>query len=255
MKVLIIEDEINAMERLRKMVHDIVPGATIVGNCESITQTLHWLSTHEAPDVILSDVQLTDGLSFEIFAQIGKKIPVIFISAYDQYAIEAFKAEGLHYLLKPLKKEELAVALDRYIHKSSLQHATSNKLPVSEEEAQKYQERFVVHVGNKMLLVAADEIAYAYSENKLTYLITYTLNKYVVDMTLEKLEHALNPLLFYRINRQCIVQLKSIVKMQPASKQRIALTLEPLPKFETTTSFERTPNFKRWLLGDIDFVK
>ncbi len=251
MKILIIEDELHALERLKNMIGEIAPNAIILGACDSIMQTAAWLRINEMPDLILSDVQLTDGLSFEIFAQLEKKIPVVFISAYDQYAIQAFQAEGLHYLLKPVKKEELANALHRYTANVNTKDVLVNNATVSDEELQKFQERFIIHMGNQMVLIEAEDIAYAYAENKLTYIVTSSEKKYIIDLTVEKLEQALNPVLFYRINRQCIVQLKTIIKMQPATKQRIALTLLPAPKFETITSFERTPNFKRWLLGDV----
>lgn len=253
MKILIIEDEQNATERLEKLILEVSPNKKIIGNCKSIQQTFEWLHENECPDLILSDVQLTDGLSFEIFHQLEKKVPVIFISAYDTYAIDAFKAEGLHYLLKPVKKQELAEAIQRYDHKYHDEKATG--LVKNEElvvhHKKQYQERFIIHVGTQIKLIQDSEIAYLYTENKTVYIVTFDKQKYSMDITLENFEKLLNPALFYRINRQFIVQLKAIVKMTPATKQRIDLSLEPPNSRDTITSFERTPQFKKWLLGKL----
>jgi len=255
MKILIIEDEENASERLEKLIKEVAPEKKIVGKCKSIQQTLQWFSENSYPDLILSDVQLSDGLSFEIFQQLEKKVPIIFISAYDNYAIEAFKAEGLHYLLKPVKKEELKNAVLRYEHNSQnrntiipYQQTELKRTPVEKQ----YQERFIIHVGSQIKLVQDTEIAYCYTEHKAVYIITFAKEKYFMDIPLEGFEKILNPRLFFRISRQFIVQLKSIAKMMPASKQRIELVLDPPTIYETITSFERTPQFKKWLLGEVE---
>jgi DNA-binding LytR/AlgR family response regulator len=254
MRILIIEDEQNATERLEKLLSEVAPEKQVIGKCTSIKQTLQWLNTNEFPDLILSDVQLSDGLSFEIFEQFKNKVPVIFISAYDNYAIEAFKAAGLHYLLKPVKKQELNDAILRYdqnkIVKKSIS-STGNVVLVNNPAKKQYQERFIIHVGSQIKLVQDTEIAYLYTENKAVFIITMDRQKYLMDINLEGFEKILNPQLFFRISRQFIVQLKAIVKMMPASKQRIELTLEPPTIYETITSFERTPQFKKWLLGEI----
>jgi DNA-binding LytR/AlgR family response regulator len=254
MRILIIEDEQNATERLEKLVIEISPEKKVIGKCRSIQQTVEWLQENEYPDLILSDVQLSDGLSFEIFEQLEKKVPIIFISAYDNYAIEAFKAEGLHYLLKPVKKQELQEAIQRYennfYEKKGVIEKAASELPVPQVQKQ-YQERFIIHVGSQIKLIQDSEIAYLYTENKMVYIITFDNQKYSMDLTLEGFEKILNPKLFYRISRQFIVQLKAITKMVPATKQRIEVSLDPPTSYETITSFERTPQFKKWLLGEI----
>lgn len=251
MRILIIEDEQNATERLEKLISEVAPGKKIIGSCKSIGETFQWLHENDYPDLILSDVQLSDGLSFEIFRQLEKKVPVIFISAYDSYAIEAFKAEGLHYLLKPVKKQELAEAIQRYDHQYHENKKVAAEIKNTPAPVQKqYQERFIIHVGSQIKLVQDAEIAYLYTENKIVYVLTFDKQKYSMDISLESFEKILNPKLFFRINRQFIVQLKAITKMVPATKQRIELSLAPITTYETTTSFERTPAFKRWLLGE-----
>ncbi|MDE3250650.1 MAG: response regulator transcription factor [Bacteroidota bacterium] len=250
MHLLIIEDEENAIERLEKIIAEIAPDKRIVGKCTSIEQTLQWLKEHPRPDLILSDVQLSDGLSFEIFQQLDAQIPVIFVSAYDQFAVEAFKVHGLHYLLKPVKKNELTETMARYDLNQSRINATTEPAAAGTPE-KTYQERFILHVGSQMKLIHDHEIAFIYTENKVVFIVTFTGQKYLMDMTLEALEKVLKPAVFFRINRQCIIALKSIVKMSPASKQRISLRLQPPAPFETITSFERTPQFRKWLLGEI----
>lgn len=254
MRILIIEDEENAIERLEKLINEVAPGKEIIGRCKSIQQTLQWLEENDYPDLILSDVQLSDGLSFDIFKQMKKAVPVIFISAFDIYAIEAFKVEGIHYLLKPVKKQDLQDALKRYDNNFKEKKSSPIEVPGEFNNSsyeQQYQERFIIHAGAQIKLIEDSEIAFLYTENKTVYLTTFDKQKYSMDTTLEGLEKVLNQKLFYRINRQFIVQLKAITKMTPASKQRIALTLNPATTQETITSFERTPFFKKWLLGKI----
>lgn len=253
MKILIIEDEQNATERLEKLISEVAPEKKVIGRCKSIRQTFQWLHENEYPDLILSDVQLSDGLSFDIFRQLEKKVPVIFISAFDTYAIDAFKAEGLHYLLKPVKGQELKDALCRYDNnyqeKKTVTEIRNNESPTTVQRL--HQEQFIIQVGTQIKLIQDSEIAYLYTENKAVYIITFDRHKYLMDISLDGFDKILNPKLFFRINRQFIVQLKAIVKMMPASKQRIELTLEPTNSYDTITSFERTPAFKKWLLGEI----
>ncbi len=252
MRLLIIEDEPNAIERLEKMIHEVAPEKKIVGKCHGIGETIDWLEQHELPDLILSDVQLTDGLSFDIFSRMEKKVPVIFISAYDKYALEAFRAQGLHYLLKPVKAADLKEAIQRYDNKNKRPGAESKTSQAAPPVVSKqYQERFIINVGAQIKLVHDTDIAFIYTENKMVYLTTFNNQKYIIDLSLESLEKCLNPKTFFRINRQFIVSLSAIVKMVPASKQRIELTLQPASTYETITSFERTAQFKKWLLGEV----
>lgn len=256
MKILIIEDELHSVERLEKLIAEVAPEKKVVGKCKSVQQSLQWFDENEYPDLILSDVQLSDGLSFEIFSRLKRKVPVIFISAYDNYAVDAFKAAGVHYLLKPVKKEELREALDRYEHinqgrKNSASQLENNSQEEPDQKTKKYQERFIINIGKQIKLLHDTDIAYIYTESKVIYIVVFDNHKYIIDLTLEQFDAILNPAMFYRINRQFIVSMKSIKKMSPASKQRVELKLEPNTSYETITSFERTPAFKKWLLGQL----
>jgi DNA-binding LytR/AlgR family response regulator len=253
MKILIIEDEQQAAERLIKLLTEVAPNKAILGVCKSVQQTINWLNENEYPNLILADVELSDGLSFDIFQQLDKKIPVIFISAYDTYALNAFKVQGLHYLLKPVKKHELKEAIERYdttVRKVNVENNNEENIPAVINTRQ-FQERIIIYVGSQIKLLHDYEIAYLYAESKMVFIVTFDKVKYTTDITLEAFEKMLNPKLFYRINRQFIVNLKAISKMMPASKQRIELVLEPSFNQETITSFERTPQFKKWLLGEV----
>lgn len=246
MRILIIENEQNAIERLEKLLGMVAPEKTIAGICHSIHETKQWLNENEQPDLILSDVHLPDGLSFEIFEQLDKKIHVIFISAYDTYAIQAFKNRGLHYILKPVNKEDLKEAIERHDHVN-----TPNAPARDQSAAVKYQERFIIKTGAQIKLIYDKEIAYLFTENKAVFIVNFSNQKFLMPASIESFEKSLNPKMFYRINRQVIVNINAIRKMAPASKQRIQLTLEPSSTHETITSFERTPNFKKWLMGEI----
>ena len=237
MRILIIENEEKAYQRLVKLLEEIAPEKRIVGRCRTTREAMQWFKENEAPTLVLSAVQLPDGLSFQIFQKLQLKLPVIFICRFDKYAIDAFKANGIHYILKPVSRNDLKEALTRYETRfSSMQHST-------------VQERFIVHVGKQMKIVPVDDIAYFTTENKMGYLVTNEGIKHVVDYTLEELEKILNPKSFFRANRQFITNISSIVKMMPASKSRLELSLKPETRQEVITSFERTADFRRWLTG------
>jgi DNA-binding LytR/AlgR family response regulator len=251
MRILIIEDELNSTDRLEKLIDEFAPEKKIVGKSASIYQTIQGLNENEIPDLIFSDAQFSGGLSFDIFNHLKKKVPVIFINAYN-YVVEGFKAEDTYYFVKPIEKEELRDAILQYDsnYKNNKQSQADENKTVS-SAFEKYQERFIVHVGTQMKLVQDTDIAYLYIESKTVFLVTFSKQKYIVDIPLETFEKMLNPKIFYRINRQFIVQLKAIAKMAAATKQRIALTLEPETSHKTITSFDRTPQFKKWLLGNV----
>ena len=253
MTILIIEDEDPAFRRLQKMLKDLVPDHTLLNQIVSVSSALRWFKENEAPDLIISDIQLSDGISFEIFRQVDIKCPVIFTTAYDQYAIEAFKVNSIDYLLKPVKKEELVKAVTKF--KALMAAAASpaidiNKLLQSLQPAgTEYKKRFVVRYGEHIKTIDIEEVVYFYTEDKATFLCTKDSRRFVVDFNLDTLDSILDPKIFFRINRQYIISINSIAEMFAYSKSRVLIKLNPAAKHETIVSTERSADFKHWL-GD-----
>ncbi|MBL7701489.1 MAG: response regulator transcription factor [Ferruginibacter sp.] len=255
MTILIIEDEEPAFRRLQKMLKDIEPDHVMPDQIVSVSSAVKFFKENEAPDLIISDIQLSDGISFNIFKQVDVKCPIIFTTAYDQYAIEAFKVNSIDYLLKPVKKEELEKAVTKF---RSLTPATSaapaidiNKLLQSLQptNSTEYKKRFVVRYGEHIKTIDTEEVVYFYTEDKATFLCTKDARRFVVDFNLDTLDSILDPKAFFRINRQYIISIHSIAEMFAYSKSRVLIKLNPPAKHETIVSTERSADFKHWL-GD-----
>jgi DNA-binding LytR/AlgR family response regulator len=253
MTILIIEDEEPAYKRLQKMLKELEPDHTLLDQIVSVSSAVKWFKQNEAPDLIISDIQLSDGVSFEIFKQVDIKCPVIFTTAYDQYAIEAFKVNSIDYLLKPVKKDELEKAVAKF---KALTPATAtpaidiNKLLQSlQPTGTDYKKRFVVRYGEHIKTIDIEEVVYFYTEDKATFLCTKDARRFVVDFNLDTLDSILDPKVFFRINRQYIISIHSIAEMFAYSKSRVLIKLNPASKHETIVSTERSADFKLWL-GD-----
>ena len=251
MNILLIEDEEPAAKRLQKMILEIEPEAKISDNIVSIVSGIKWLKENETPDLIISDIQLADGLSFEIFKAADVHCPVIFTTAYDQYAIEAFRVNSIDYLLKPVKKEELAIAISKY---KKLQQAAptlniEQLLKSIQPQTQDYKKRFVVRYGEHIKTIGIEDVAYFYTEDKINFLTTKENRRFTIDFNLDALESMLDPAAFFRINRQYIICIHSIAEMFAYSKSRVLIKLNPPAKHETVVSTERSADFKLWL-GD-----
>ena len=249
MKILIIEDESAAVRRLRKMLVEIMPEVDIVEDLDSIKTSIAWLESNPLPDLIFMDIQLADGESFEIFNHVEVTIPVIFITAFDQYAIEAFKVNAIAYLLKPLKQQELAAAIEK--HQKQQERTQFNYQSLAGKlRKEQYDRRFLIRIGQNLKMVDIKEIAYFYTQDKITFLITFAGKRYPIDFSLEKLEEIIDPALFFRINRQFIIHLKAIGEMYTYSKSRVKIDLIPHCEITTIASTERSPHFKKWLTGE-----
>lgn len=250
MKVLLIEDEARAAQRLEKLILDINKDIQVLDQLDSIETTVDWLQKHPTPDLIFMDIHLADGAAFEIFKRVEITAPIIFTTAYDQYAIQAFQVNAIDYLLKPIKKEALQKAIEKY---QSLQKAPttdySELLLQLQSQQQSNTKRFLVRIGRNLKAVNLEDAAYFLTENKITFLISKDGKKYAIDFSLEKLEEDLDPKQFFRVNRQFIVRADAITKMNIVSKSRVKLYLHPCD-YETIVSTERSGNFKRWLTGD-----
>jgi two-component system response regulator LytT len=249
MKILIIEDEAAATRRLVKMLGEIIPDAEVVETIDSIEQSLNWLLNYPAPDLILMDIHLADGSSFEIFQHAEVRSPVIFVTAYDQYALEAFKVHAVDYLLKPVKREELEQALQRVQRWKQMEGISYEKLAQAMQQGS-WNKRFLIRLGQNFKVVDLKDAAYFYTENKITFLTTLGGKRYPLDYSLEKLEEMLPADQYFRINRQFIVGVGAIQEMYSVSKSRVKLNLLPSCNLDTIVSTERSPVFKKWLTGE-----
>ena len=249
MKVLIFEDEKLASERLEDLLKELRPGAEIVAAIKSVEAGVLWLQNNDQPDLIISDIQLLDGTSFEIFSQVALECQVIFTTAYDQYAIKAFEVNSVDYLLKPIQSEKLENALKKYENKATGQSPLDIEQIKSllQTDQQTYKSRFLVKVGQKIQAIPVEKTAYFFTRDKLTYIVTFENKKLPVDHTLEEVDGMLNPSHFFRINRKFIVHFDAVGDIHPYFKGRLKLSLNPPIDEEIVISTEKTPSFKKWL--------
>lgn len=253
MRIVIIEDEQPAYKRLHKLVTDAVQDADIVAHLDSVTGAAEWFGQNEAPDIVFMDIHLADGSAFDLLKETQVNAPIIFTTAYDQYAIEAFKASGIGYLLKPIKAEELADALGKLAElKKMFNSGEGRQAQLLEAFKQPdYKKRFLVRFGDNIKTVATEDIAYFFSENKGTFARTFEERTYPIDSNLDTLEQVLDPERFYRINRQYIIAVDSIKEMKTYSKARVLVKLNPEVKDPPLVSSERSAGFKLWLAGEV----
>jgi two-component system, LytTR family, response regulator LytT len=249
--VLIIEDEETACKRLAKMVNETLTDAIIVDQLSSITAAVEWFSKNQQPDIAFFDIHLADGNSFEIFRRVPLTCPVIFTTAYDQYALEAFKVNSIDYLLKPVKKDELERAIEKFkrVHFKT-PPVDIQKLLSSINQKAGYKERFVIKYGEHMKTIQAADIAYIVSENRISFAVLREGKRYALDFNMDQLEEMLDPKQFFRINRQFIISYNSITEMLTYSKSRVLVKLNPPTKEDTIVSTERSAAFKAWLAGE-----
>ena len=249
MKVLIIEDETPAANRLSKMLTEIDPSVKIVDTIDSIEATLSWFENNVMPDLIMMDIHLADGSCFDIFTYKKVDCPIIFTTAYDEYAIQAFKVNAVDYLLKPLKQEELKTALEKF--KTVFQtQKIFDYTQLATSMTPQYQERFLIKTGQSFRLVDIKEVAYFYSEDKITYVIHVNGKRYALDFSMDKIEGMVSPNSFFRVNRQFIINLTAIDEMHAHSKSRVKIILRPPSKQECVVSAEKSADFKKWLVGE-----
>ena len=252
MKALIVEDEKLAAERLVELIRECDSSVEITEVLSSIRDTVSWLEKNTA-DIIFLDIHLEDGISFKIFDDLEVDTPVIFTTAYDKYAIDAFKLNSIDYLLKPIDKDEL----DKSIKKLRKFGKTTNSLNISDlkkalQPESSYLKNFLVQYGTKIKKIKVDSIAYFYAHDKAVYAVTKEGQKHILDKTLENIEQSIDPQMFFRINRKIIVSEESIKDMTAYSRSRIKLEIQPKSpdEIEPIVSIERSPDFKKWITGD-----
>ncbi len=253
MKILILEDETLAAEKLQNLVTEIEPSAEIIGVLKSVEATLLWLEQNDEPDLILSDIQLLDSVSFDIFSEKEVKCPIIFTTAYDQYAIQAFDVNSVDYLLKPIQKEKLEAALEKYKSAKNnlggISTADIGKIAdMIRDHSQEFKSRFLVKLGQKIRAIPVEKIAYFFTEDKMTFIMTEAGEKYPIDHSLEDVDTVLDPRIFFRINRKYIICLDAVKEIHPYFKGRLKLELNPaIDDDDIVISSEKTPSFKQWL--------
>ena len=248
MKILIIEDEIPAAKRLKSLILDIEPEAEVLAVLDEVVLAIDWLNENEHPDLIFMDVQLADGYSFQIFEKVEVKSAVIFATAFDEYAIKAFKVNGLDYLLKPIRREELSGSFKRF---NKLKMQTGVDLSVIQglfaQQKREFKDRFLVKSGDQLNFVKVTEIAYFISEGSYSFLVANSGNRFILDEPLDQIEESLNPKSFFRINRKMIVGIESVVKINVYFNNRLKLDLSPEDTNDTIVSRQRVKEFKDWL--------
>lgn len=248
--VAIIEDEPLAADDLEKTLLKVDGDAHVVIKLDSVKSAVSWLSKNDV-DLILSDIELGDGLSFDIFKKIRNNTPIIITTAYDQYAIRAFKENSIDYLLKPIDTHELEVAMRKFKSwkKEGHEFDMDNLLNALKPSGLKYQERFLVTLGEKIQSIPATEVAYFFSEDRYTFLVTRGGSQHIINTNLGDLEGSLDPKKFYRINRKFIIAFHAIKNMVSYSKSRVKIDLVPPPPnaMDVIVSVERSGPFKRWL--------
>lgn len=242
MKAVILEDEMVARKRLKRLVSELSRDIEVVGSFESVLDTANFLLQNDPPDILFLDVQVMDGLSFELFDAVDISSSVIFTTAYDEYAVKAFRTNAIDYLLKPIKKDELNEAV------SKVKKIDKGQIEELEKNIVSYKNRFLIKFGVKFHTVPTSYIAYIYSENKISYFVTREGKKIASDYKLQNLIESLDPKLFFRVNRQFIIHLDSIFEMISYSKSRIKLRLNPSYEGDIVISTENTPRFKSWLI-------
>jgi DNA-binding LytR/AlgR family response regulator len=247
MRVIIVEDEKLAAERLVTMLAQYDPAIDVIACFESVEETAAYLRQHAHPDLLLLDIHLSDGHSFEIFKQVSYNKPVIFTTAFDQYALEAFRIFSIDYILKPVTQAALASAINKFKSLSVNFSAVDLTKLTSETGYQRYKKRFLGKVGQRLFFITSDNIAYLQADNKIVYLIDKEGSRYVVDYTLEQLQELVDPKLFFRLNRSFIVSINAIQQVKPWYNSRLKLSvLGNNNTDEMVVSRDRVADFKIW---------
>lgn len=250
MNIIIIEDEKPAARLLQRKVEKL--GLQVNRLLHSVEESMDWFQNNAHPDLIFLDIQLSDGLSFEIFESIVIKSAVIFTTAYDEYALRAFKLNSIDYLLKPIDEDDLEIAVNKFKARNS----SASNLSVDFEMIKKmlinpidrvFKKRFTIKVGQQLKMITMDEIECFYSENKGTYLHTFDNRNYLLDVTLEQLENELDPQNFYRVSRKFIIPMQAIKEIQIYSNSRLKVILPTYKEDEVIVSREKVAEFKSWI--------
>jgi two-component system, LytTR family, response regulator LytT len=251
MDILIIEDEILAAERMQMLVKNYDPSINIIGILESVEEAVQWLTTKKQPDLLLVDIQLADGHSFEIFKKVQVNKPIIFTTAFDQYALDAFQLLSIDYVLKPVTAEALSNAFSKY-KSLTKQPVVENDYTeilqyVKENLTEKYKNRFLGKVGQRTYFIQAQDVAYFTADNKIVHLVARDGKRYIKNATMEKLEQILDPKIFFRANRKTIIHIDAIEQIKPYDNNRLIIIVKGIPTAdEIIISREKVAEFRIW---------
>jgi len=249
MNAVIIEDEKLAAQKLQKMLTKIQPSLNIVKVMGSIEEAVDFFQNEHDVELVFLDIHLSDGSSFNIFDKIEIKAPIIFTTAYDEYALKAFKVNSIDYLLKPIAETDLLKALDKLKNITEKEEKVNVEkfLSAFKENKPVHKQRFLVSYGSQIKSIKAEETAYFYADNKMVFLVSHSGHKYVTDETLDRLEHSLDCMEFFRVNRTFMIGINSIKQMHTYSRSRIKIDLLPECEKECIVSTEKCGGFKEWL--------
>jgi len=250
MNILIIEDEQLAQERLQLLIKAYDPAINIAGCLESVEDAVNWLNTKPHPDLILLDIHLSDGQAFEIFKRTQTQKPIIFITAYENYAVDAFRLFSIDYILKPVTAGSLAAAINKFKNLQDIFTPADYRLlmeQVTEMHSASYRNRFLAKVGQRLFFIPAGDVSYFAADNKIVYLIDREGNRFVINSTMEKLETELNPRDFFRLNRKIIIHAEAIEQVKSYHSNRLKLQVKGVSASEEMIiSRERVADFKQW---------
>ncbi len=251
MNVLIIEDEPQAAKRMETLMKELEPSAIILDRIDSVKNAVEWISNNPSPDLILMDIQLADGISFSIFEKCVVRSPVIFTTAYDEYALKAFKVNSIDYILKPVDKDELGLALDKF--KSRQRSAPDAKALLDnigqavQMLTKRYKSRFMIKVGEHLKTIEISTLLYFYSQDKATFCYTTDNRSLILDYTLEQLEEMVDPSVFFRVNRKYLVSAVALTDIISYTNSRLKLKLKGSQDDDIIVARERVQDFKEWL--------
>lgn len=248
MKVLIIEDESRAVRQLQTMLQKCNFEYELLGVLESVEESISWFQNNETPELVFLDIQLADGLSFEIFQKVEVTVPIIFTTAFDQYAIQAFKVNSIDYLLKPIQHDELDVALTKFKKTTSPKGIDPQVMQqlISSLQPKKYRASILVKQGSGLVQLKVADLLYAYSDDGLVFGVSST-NRYLIDETMDQLFQSLDPTIYFRINRGQLVAKNAILKIDPYFNHRVKLTMANPKDQEFIVSRPKTSEFKEWM--------
>lgn len=247
MRIVIIEDEKPAAEKLKKALLKQDADLNIEAVLDSIASAEQWFAVNAMPDLLFMDIELSDGLSFQLLDRIAITCPIIFCTAYDEYWQEAFEHNGIDYLLKPVSDNKLQQALNKYETLKKYFAQNLQQLLQSQQQATGYKKRFLVKRGSDYVSVKTEDVAYFYATHKLVCMVDQRSQKFILDQSLADLEKETDPSIFYRVNRKYLVNIASIQKIKTYPKSKLELELQPAAPEEVIVSQENTAAFKEWM--------